>query len=398
MAYHRQQGVDTRDHPDLQHLRPADAPARRPRDPDLPAPGAHRPSRSRSSATASQTRSFTYVDDLIAGHDRAGRVRRARAGQHRQPRRVHAARAGRDGHRRHRLGLGDRPRGAARPTTPSPPARHHPRPAAPRLGAHRSTLREGLQRTIDQAGRDVLVGAGTLELRLRPAGDVSRHAEQTSTLRSAHADAQGTRRRTSRAALGGAPCAGDGDWTPLPARRRARQAPAGARLPAAAGRRCGRPRASLSLLALDFAGDLSWRSSPRCASRRPSRDAVGPRRLARSSRPRTTSPFAVPGRRRCCSRARGCTPSAPQRPGLTRIVASLFQTMVVALVFAVVNGQEFSSYYIFYGSLFFAVAYVSTRALRLRAASRARCCAPPATSAARCSSARGTTSRPSPTR
>jgi exopolysaccharide biosynthesis polyprenyl glycosylphosphotransferase len=49
-----------------------------------------------------------------------------------------------------------------------------------------------------------------------------------------------------------------------------------------------------------------------------------------------------------------------QRPGLTRIVASLFQTTVVALVFALVNGQEFSSYYIFYGSLLFSVVYVST--------------------------------------
>lgn len=47
------------------------------------------------------------------------------------------------------------------------------------------------------------------------------------------------------------------------------------------------------------------------------------------------------------------------RPGLTRIVASLFQTTVVALLFAVVHGAEFSSYYIFYGTLFFAVAYVS---------------------------------------
>ena len=47
------------------------------------------------------------------------------------------------------------------------------------------------------------------------------------------------------------------------------------------------------------------------------------------------------------------------RPGLTRIVGSLFQTMVVTLVFAIVNGEEFTSYYIFYGSLFFAVAFVS---------------------------------------
>ena len=46
------------------------------------------------------------------------------------------------------------------------------------------------------------------------------------------------------------------------------------------------------------------------------------------------------------------------RPGLTRIVASLFQVMAVALVFALVNGERFSSYYIFYGSLFFAVLYV----------------------------------------
>ena len=41
----------------------------------------------------SQTRSFCYVDDLVDGHHRAGRVRRARPGQHRQPRRVHAARS-----------------------------------------------------------------------------------------------------------------------------------------------------------------------------------------------------------------------------------------------------------------------------------------------------------------
>ena len=47
------------------------------------------------------------------------------------------------------------------------------------------------------------------------------------------------------------------------------------------------------------------------------------------------------------------------RPGLTRIVASLFQVSAVALVFALVNGERFSSYYIFYGSLTFAVAYVA---------------------------------------
>jgi exopolysaccharide biosynthesis polyprenyl glycosylphosphotransferase len=49
-----------------------------------------------------------------------------------------------------------------------------------------------------------------------------------------------------------------------------------------------------------------------------------------------------------------------ERPGLTRIVSSLFAVTVVALLYAVVNGQQFSSYYIFYGSLFFAVAFVAS--------------------------------------
>ena len=49
-----------------------------------------------------------------------------------------------------------------------------------------------------------------------------------------------------------------------------------------------------------------------------------------------------------------------ERPGLARIVASLFQTMALAFAFAVVNGNSYSSYYIFYGSLFFAVAFVTT--------------------------------------
>jgi exopolysaccharide biosynthesis polyprenyl glycosylphosphotransferase len=48
------------------------------------------------------------------------------------------------------------------------------------------------------------------------------------------------------------------------------------------------------------------------------------------------------------------------RPGLTRIVGSLFEVALVALIFAVVNGEHFSSYYLFYGSLAFAVFYVST--------------------------------------
>jgi exopolysaccharide biosynthesis polyprenyl glycosylphosphotransferase len=48
-----------------------------------------------------------------------------------------------------------------------------------------------------------------------------------------------------------------------------------------------------------------------------------------------------------------------QRPGLSRIVGSLFQVAFVALVFAIVNGEHFSSYYLFYGSLAFAILYIS---------------------------------------
>ncbi len=51
-----------------------------------------------------------------------------------------------------------------------------------------------------------------------------------------------------------------------------------------------------------------------------------------------------------------------RRPGLTRIVASLFQVMVVALVFSIASGHTFSSYYIFYGS--FALGIVTVSVLR----------------------------------
>jgi exopolysaccharide biosynthesis polyprenyl glycosylphosphotransferase len=47
-----------------------------------------------------------------------------------------------------------------------------------------------------------------------------------------------------------------------------------------------------------------------------------------------------------------------QRPGLARIVAALFQVTFVALLFALVSGQHFSSFYIFWGSLGFALLYV----------------------------------------
>jgi exopolysaccharide biosynthesis polyprenyl glycosylphosphotransferase len=49
-----------------------------------------------------------------------------------------------------------------------------------------------------------------------------------------------------------------------------------------------------------------------------------------------------------------------ERPGLPGIVGSLFQVTVVALLFALLSGQRFSSYYVFYGSLFFATVYVGS--------------------------------------
>jgi exopolysaccharide biosynthesis polyprenyl glycosylphosphotransferase len=49
-----------------------------------------------------------------------------------------------------------------------------------------------------------------------------------------------------------------------------------------------------------------------------------------------------------------------QRPGLSRIVAALFQVSFVALLFAVVSGEHFQSFYIFWGSLAFALLYISS--------------------------------------
>ena len=115
---------------------------------------------------------------------------------------------------------------------------------------------------------------------------------------------------------------------------------------------------------------------------------VAARRRATRSRSPTWSP-------RCCSPARACTPSARSGPGLPRIVSSLFQVTVVALIFALVNGEQYSSYYIFYGTLIFADRPTWSRCAGRYERSRACCCAPPATGAARCSSARASTSRTS---
>ena len=41
------------------------------------------------------------------------------------------------------------------------------------------------------------------------------------------------------------------------------------------------------------------------------------------------------------------------------MIASLFQVTLVVLIYAEIEGEPFQSYYIFYGSLFFALLYVS---------------------------------------
>jgi dTDP-glucose 4,6-dehydratase len=66
MAYHRYHGVDTRIVQDLQHIRAADAAARRPRRVELHRPGAHGEPLT-IYGDGSQTRSFCYVSDEVEG-------------------------------------------------------------------------------------------------------------------------------------------------------------------------------------------------------------------------------------------------------------------------------------------------------------------------------------------
>ena len=47
------------------------------------------------------------------------------------------------------------------------------------------------------------------------------------------------------------------------------------------------------------------------------------------------------------------------RPGFPRTIATLFQATVVSLIFALVSGTEFNSYWLFFGGLLFATVYVS---------------------------------------
>ncbi|MFN2613098.1 MAG: sugar transferase [Solirubrobacterales bacterium] len=55
---------------------------------------------------------------------------------------------------------------------------------------------------------------------------------------------------------------------------------------------------------------------------------------------------------------RGLYGRRESRPGFTQIIGALFQATVIALILGLVSGGDFSSYYIFYGSLIFAVLYI----------------------------------------
>src|ERR1044072_6705281 len=57
----------------------------------------------------------------------------------------------------------------------------------------------------------------------------------------------------------------------------------------------------------------------------------------------------------------GLYSSRGERPGMTRIVSSLFQVAVVAFVFVLSTGDrhQYDSYYLFYGSLFFPAIFLS---------------------------------------
>ena len=56
-----------------------------------------------------------------------------------------------------------------------------------------------------------------------------------------------------------------------------------------------------------------------------------------------------------------------RRGGFAKIATALFQATVIALVFALANGEHFSSYYIFYGSLFLGTIYITAlRAAHLK--------------------------------
>ena len=126
---------------DLQHLRPADAPQRRARGADLPAPGARRPARHglRRRVPDAQLLLRAGPDPRPGGSQRGHG--RARPGEHRQPERDEPAGDGRARRRADRVALGGGLRAAPGGRPPGAPAGHHAGQAAARVGARGGAAR-----------------------------------------------------------------------------------------------------------------------------------------------------------------------------------------------------------------------------------------------------------------
>ena len=183
---------------------------------------------------------------------------------------------------------------------------------------------------------------------------------------------------------------------PLPERDVRRKRPPALLVPAALDDRCAGSRASLlaarARLRRDLPGDLH-----RAGAQGGGRATPGTRRSSCDQTKDYVS-FAFLVDRAAVRRARASTPSARVRPGLSRIVASLFQVDGRGAASTRSSTARSSP------ATTSSTARSSSRSPTCRRCAsptsgrRARCCAPPATSAARCSSAPASTSRPSPTR
>ena len=139
MAYHRLLRPRRADRAHLQHLRPA--PAARPTGGWSRTSSCRRSTASRSRSTATARRparsatSTTRSRGILALLDSDV----VEPGEHRQPRRVHDARAGRARARGHRLELRDRVRAAAGRRPDAAPARHHAGAGSCSAGSRRSS-------------------------------------------------------------------------------------------------------------------------------------------------------------------------------------------------------------------------------------------------------------------
>ena len=378
MAYHRQQGVDTA----IVRIFNTYGPRMRPHD------GRAIPTFLRQAlqdrpitvfGDGSQTRSFCYVEDEIRGL-----IALAESGYHNpvnigNPERVHAARAGQDGDRGHRLALGDRLRGAADRRSAGPPARHLAGARDPGLGAQgeppgraasaRSKRPESRRSSGSPAERRATPrwarSCGRGRDRCLPRNFVVKiplhlhgtHVDRRCVVTIKQREA--TNSRTNGASSAPGPLG-------LPERdvRRKRPPVLSFLLRLETLRRVGRV---VSLLMLDFIGvaaalftalmiKLIAQGQPRRRAW-PGTDTLKSIAFAYLI---TVLMFARVDL--YAERAR--------RPGLTRIVTALFQATVIALVFALANGEHFSSYYIFYGSLFFAAVYIGDAALAAPAGHR----------------------------